>query len=301
MCRAAGLPVPFWYLQVSVGRRNRSWTFRWELDGLYPQDLWHRWQLKNYSISRRASSIDAMQLPSDEASIGTPWDAYILRRDVSLPGTWQTTSRMRPRPWLMLRALRKNQVSCWQTLLLPIPVSIIPWFSPCSRTLSCSVFICRFQGSIYSASTTHVEFAGTTQGQFLMARGARQGCPANGFSFCNGLRPYLQMAPRDNYPKEPWQPGLLAAYPICLRWRPRCSRLVFSGLNDCAGTGVSFRGSHCWPQFDLSQMLLGSIWHWRTWIPVALVIRELRRIPWDANRCLCSNVCCSLRGVATSE
>ena len=34
--------------------------------------------------------------------------------------------------------------------------------------------------SIYRDSTTHVEFAGAERGQFLMARGVRQGCPASG-------------------------------------------------------------------------------------------------------------------------
>ena len=64
-------------------------------------------------------------------------------------------------------------------------------------------FICRFLRSVHNDSTTHVEFAGATRGQFLMAGGVRQGCPASGFLFCDGLRPDLQMAPRNCYPKEP--------------------------------------------------------------------------------------------------
>ena len=43
-------------------------------------------------------------------------------------------------------------------------------------------FICRFLRSFFFYdSTTHVEFAGATREQFLMARGLRQGCPASGF------------------------------------------------------------------------------------------------------------------------
>ena len=34
-------------------------------------------------------------------------------------------------------------------------------------------FICRFLRSIHNDSTTHVDFAGATRGQFLMARGVR--------------------------------------------------------------------------------------------------------------------------------
>ena len=40
---------------------------------------------------------------------------------------------------------------------------------------------------LHRDSITHVEFAGAERGQFLMARGVRQGCPASGFPFCNGL------------------------------------------------------------------------------------------------------------------
>ena len=44
-------------------------------------------------------------------------------------------------------------------------------------------FICRFLRSICNDSTTHVEFTGTTPGQFLVARGVRQGCPSSGMAF----------------------------------------------------------------------------------------------------------------------
>ena len=69
--------------------------------------------------------------------------------------------------------------------------------------------------------------------------------------------------------KKSTQSGLLATCPMCcLRRRPRCGCPVFSGLDDCAWTGISIRGSHCWPQSELSEMLLGcteereSLWHW---------------------------------------
>ena len=77
--------------------------------------------------------------------------------------------------------------------------------------------LCRFLRSIYRDSIAHVEFAGAERGQFLMARGVRQGCPASGFLFCNGLSPDFPMAPRINYPKEPGQLGVLAACTMGLR------------------------------------------------------------------------------------
>ena len=53
-------------------------------------------------------------------------------------------------------------------------------------------FISRFLRSIYNDSTTHVEFAGATRVEFLMARGARQGCPASGFLFAMAFDPIFR-------------------------------------------------------------------------------------------------------------
>ena len=53
-------------------------------------------------------------------------------------------------------------------------------------------FICRFLRGIYNDSITHVEFAGAERGQFLMARGVRQGCPASGFLFVMAFDPIFR-------------------------------------------------------------------------------------------------------------
>ena len=53
-------------------------------------------------------------------------------------------------------------------------------------------FLCRFLRSIYRDSITHVEFAGAERGQFLMARGVRQGCPASGFLFAMASDPIFR-------------------------------------------------------------------------------------------------------------
>ena len=53
-------------------------------------------------------------------------------------------------------------------------------------------FLCRFLRSIYSDSITHLEFAGADRGQFLMARGVRQGCPASGFLFAMAFDPFFR-------------------------------------------------------------------------------------------------------------
>ena len=66
-------------------------------------------------------------------------------------------------------------------------------------------FICRFLRRIYYDSTTNVEFAGTTRGQFLMARGVRQGCPASGFLFAIAFDPIF-----DGFKMQSFQ-GILMA------------------------------------------------------------------------------------------
>ena len=53
-------------------------------------------------------------------------------------------------------------------------------------------FICRLVRMIYCDSTTHVEFAGKNRGQFLMARGVRQGCSAIGSLFATAFDPIFR-------------------------------------------------------------------------------------------------------------
>ena len=64
-------------------------------------------------------------------------------------------------------------------------------------------FICRFLRSIYWVSITHVEFAGAERGQFLMARGVRQGCPASGFLFAMAFYPIFRWLQEIIIPKNP--------------------------------------------------------------------------------------------------
>ena len=64
-------------------------------------------------------------------------------------------------------------------------------------------FICHFLGRIYYDSTTNVEFAGMTRGQFLMARGVRQGCLASGFLFAMAFDPIFRWVQDAIIPRNP--------------------------------------------------------------------------------------------------
>ena len=69
-------------------------------------------------------------------------------------------------------------------------------------------FICWFLRMIHCNSTTHVEFAGKTGGQFFMARGVRQGSPASGFLFAMAFDPIFRLLQDTIIPKIPWRPRL---------------------------------------------------------------------------------------------
>ena len=94
----------------------------------------------------------------------------------------------------MSRVLRKNQVSFWLTLPLHVPVSITPRSSLWLRTLDCLPF---------RDSITHVEFAEAERGQFLMARGVRQGCPLSGFLFAMAFDPSFRSLQESTIPRNP--------------------------------------------------------------------------------------------------
>ena len=110
-------------------------------------------------------------------------------------------------------------------------------------------FICRFLHSFFSDSITH----------FLMDRGVRHGCPASRFPL--QWRSTRSSGCKRQSSQERWQLVFVEACPMRLRWRSRCCIVLLSGLDDCASTNISFCGLHCWNQFELIQMVLGSVRH----------------------------------------
>ena len=115
-------------------------------------------------------------------------------------------------------------------------------------------FLCRFLRSIYSDSITHVEFVGEERGQFLMARGVRQGCPASGFLFAMAFDPifrWLQesIIPRNLDHLEFLQPaqcvyaGDLAVASSSFALAP-----AFRSVDCIAGLNLNYRKC-CWVQY----------------------------------------------------
>ena len=118
-------------------------------------------------------------------------------------------------------------------------------------------FLCRFLRSIYNDSITHVEFAGATRGQFLMVRGVRQGCPASGFLCAMAFDPIFRWFQETVIPRNPCNLDFLQPAQCAYADDLAVAALSLRGLMTALGTSVSFRGSPCWPQFELSQKAVG--------------------------------------------
>ena len=123
-------------------------------------------------------------------------------------------------------------------------------------------FFCRFLRSIYNDSTTHVQFAGATRGQFLMARGVRQGCPASGFLFAMTFDPIFRWLQEAVIPRNPGGLDLLqpaqCAYADDLAvaassFRDSMTALApaFHSVDHTAGLNLTYCKC-CWE----------SLWHW---------------------------------------
>ena len=102
----------------------------------------------------------------------------------------------------MSRVFRKNQVFSQLTLLLPITSVNHSWIFSVIENTGLPAFLCRFLRNIYRDSITHVEFVGAERGQFLIARGVRQGCPANGFLFAMAFDPIFRWLQKSIIPKN---------------------------------------------------------------------------------------------------
>ena len=132
-------------------------------------------------------------------------------------------------------------------------------------------FLCRFLRSIEKDSITHVEFAGAERGQFLMARGVRQGCPASGFLFAMAFDPIFRWFQESFVPKnvdnleflQPEQRAYaddLAIASSSFRDLMVVLAPAFRSIDYIAGLNLNFRKC-CWVQYgndDLASL--------RTWI-----------------------------------
>ena len=134
---------------------------------------------------------------------------------------------------------------------------------------------------------THVEFAGPERGQFFMARGARQGCPASGFLFAMVFDPIFRWLQESIILKKPdnlefLQPAQCAyaddpaVGSSSLRGLMIALALAFRSVDSIAGLNLNYRKFR-WVQY-------GTVW------------RDSLQVPWDANcstRQICWNHACS--------
>ena len=120
-------------------------------------------------------------------------------------------------------------------------------------------FTCRFLRRIYHDSTTHVESARTTGGQFLMDRGVRQGCPASGFLFGIAFDPFFRWLQDSIIPRNPAGLDFLQPVPCAYAddlavgassFRCLMSALApaFQIMDQIAGLNLNHRKC-CWVQY----------------------------------------------------
>ena len=120
-------------------------------------------------------------------------------------------------------------------------------------------FLCRFLRSIYRDSITHVECAGAERGQFLVARGLQQGCPASGFLFAMAFDPIFRWLQESLIPRNPdnlefLQPAQcasaddLAVASSSFRGLMTALAPAFRSVDSIAGLNLNYRKC-CWVQF----------------------------------------------------
>ena len=107
-------------------------------------------------------------------------------------------------------------------------------------------------------SVTHVEFAGAERGQFLVARGVRQGCPASGFLFAMAFDPIFRWLQEVIIPRNPdnlefLQPAQcadaddLAVASSSFRGLMTALAPAFRSVDSIAGLHLNYRKC-CWVQ-----------------------------------------------------
>ena len=108
-----------------------------------------------------------------------------------------------------------------------------------------------------------MEFAGAERGQFLMARGVRQGCLASVFLFTMAFDPIFRWLQETIIPKNPDNLDFLqpaqCAYADDLAVASSSFRELMSALAPAFRSVDYIAGLN----FKLSQMLLGSVWQRR--------------------------------------
>ena len=113
-------------------------------------------------------------------------------------------------------------------------------------------FLCRFLRSIDRDSITHVELAGAERGQFLMARGARQGCPASDFLFAMAFDPIFRWLQESIIPRNVGNLEFLQPAQCAYADDLAVASSSFSRIDVCAGASIPFHRLHCWPQPEFS-------------------------------------------------
>ena len=131
-------------------------------------------------------------------------------------------------------------------------------------------FICRFLAKYFKGQHRTRGICGSNSGQFLIARGVRQGCPASGFLFAMAVDPIVRCLQEAVIQRNPDNLNFLqlakCAYADDLAvaassFRGSMTALApaFHSVDHIAGLNLNYRKC-CWVQYGTEER--ESLWHW---------------------------------------
>ena len=119
------------------------------------------------------------------------------------------------------------------------------WIFSVVENIGLPAFLCHFLWSVFKGQHHTRGICGSRTRTIPDGQRCTTRLSCERLSFYNGLWSDLPTASRDNYPKEPRQPGFLAACTMRLCWRSRCCFIILSRIDVCAGTSFPFHRLHC--------------------------------------------------------
>ena len=154
----------------------------------------------NGRIVRSLAPVDAVQLRLQDTHHSDLWRISLVHHEMYTSFSEMYLSQAKDRWYFEIETAALALVACAPResgIFLTDFAAAFPgvnhvWIFHALEKTELPEFICRFLRRIHYDSTTHVEFAGTTRGQFLMARSVRQGCPASGFLFATAFDPIFR-------------------------------------------------------------------------------------------------------------
>ena len=117
------------------------------------------------------------------------------------------------------------------------------WIFHVLEKVELPVFVRQFSRMIYNNGMTEVEFAGKARGQFVKARGVKQGCPASGLLFAMAFDPIFRWHHDSIISRNPAAPDFLQPSPCAYANDFAFCSFVLTVFDDCLVTSLQCDGT----------------------------------------------------------